>query len=82
MQSVKDLVSEVDEAMALYNLEQRRLFYDRTTETKVVVAWSGTMIVLCVRGSSTRVNFWQDAKVTSFLFSGALPIFNVAALSG
>lgn len=57
------LLGEVAEAMSLYALEKRHLFYDRTCETKVVVAWNSETILVCVRGSSHRANFLQDLRV-------------------
>ena len=62
-EEVTALLGEVAEAMSLYKLEQRHLFYDRTCETKVVVAWNRETILVCIRGSSHRVNFLQDLRV-------------------
>ena len=57
------LMGEVDEAMALFALEKRHLFYDRDRETKVVVAWNWHKVLVCIRGSAARSNFVEDAKV-------------------
>lgn len=61
-------MGEVEEAMALFNLEKRHLFYDRQHETKVVVAWNSSTILVCVRGSIARANFVDDAKVPHSTF--------------
>ena len=61
--SVLQLLSEVDEAMALFDLHKKRLFYDRERETKVVVAWRPDLILVCARGSAAARNFVEDAKV-------------------
>jgi Lipase (class 3) len=60
---VRVLLGEVDEAMALLNLEKRHLFFDRDRETKVVVAWNWHKILVVIRGSYARANFVEDAKV-------------------
>ena len=62
-ESVKALVAEVDDAMALFSLEMRRLFYDPERETVVVVAWNRSTVVVCIRGSIAPQNFADDAKV-------------------
>ena len=61
--SVLALLSDVDDAMALFDLEKKRLFYDRARETKVVVAWRADFVLICVRGSAAARNFLEDAKV-------------------
>ena len=66
-ESVKTLLGEVEEAMALFSLERRHLFYDREHETKVVVAWNRSMILVCIRGSIATANFIDDAKVCASL---------------
>jgi hypothetical protein len=60
---VREVMGEVEEAMGLYGLEKRHLFYDRMLETKVAVAWNYSTILVCIRGSSARTNFLEDLKV-------------------
>jgi hypothetical protein len=62
-ESVRVLMGEVEEAMALFALEKRHLFYDRQHETKVIVAWNFNTILVSARGTSAKANFIQDAKV-------------------
>ena len=56
-------MGEIGEAMRLFHLERRHLFYDRERETKVLVAWNYHKIMICIRGSSAKANFVADAKV-------------------
>lgn len=47
---------------AVYGLSKRRVFYDRSVENKVIVAWSDRTVVVSIRGSKKRINFVEDAK--------------------
>jgi hypothetical protein len=60
---IRVLLGEIDAAMRLYDLVRRRLFYDRRRGTKVLVAWNESTIVVTIRGSAERANFYEDAKV-------------------
>ena len=62
---MRALMSEMHEAMSLFQLDHRLMIYDRLRATKVVVAWSDHRILVAVRGSSARANFVEDAKVRS-----------------
>jgi hypothetical protein len=61
-ESIRELLGEVGAAMRLFGLTRRRLFYDRGRGTKVLVAWSDDTILVSVRGSIERANFYEDAK--------------------
>ena len=61
--SAQLLAAEIELGMALFGLEKRHLFYDRDLETKIVVAWNASEIVIAARGSATKSNFLEDAKV-------------------
>jgi hypothetical protein len=64
---IRELLGEVEAAMRLFGLMRRRLFYDRRRGTKVLVAWSDDTIVVTVRGSIERANFYEDAKARYLL---------------
>lgn len=60
---IREMLGEMDAAMRLLGLRKRQLFYDREHGTKVLLAWSDSVILLSFRGSAERANFVQDAKV-------------------
>jgi hypothetical protein len=72
-EQVKEVLGEIDVALGLYALEKRHLFYDRKLETKVVVAWNYSTILVCFRGTSARSNVVEDLKVLHPAISTNLP---------
>lgn len=60
---MREQVGTVQRAMALFDLQHRREFYNATTETHLVMGWNAQQIVICARGSSARANFVHDGKV-------------------
>ena len=56
------VAAEIEFSMALFALEKRHLFYDRGTQTKVVIAWNADTVVLAARGTAERSNVLEDAK--------------------
>ena len=68
---VRDLLSEMKQAMDLFQLEKRTLFYSRQHQTKILVAWNQRLIVFCARGSFAATNWLADAKVRAGTLSGS-----------
>jgi hypothetical protein len=60
---MKTAASKMHQALALFDLEKRTLFYDRRHETKVMVAWNKHLVFVCARGSFAAANWAADAKV-------------------
>lgn len=67
---VREVLGDMEHAMQFYGLSKRRMFYDRSIETKILIAWSASTIVLSFRGSITRANYVADVKVCSLNKSG------------
>lgn len=60
---VRQGVRTVADAMRLFGVQHRRLFYNKAAEAQVLVAWSASCVVLCARGSTHAANFVHDSKV-------------------
>jgi predicted lipase len=58
-------------AMTFWNLTNRQIFWERRSDTKVVVAWNREVIVIAFRGTSTPVNVYKDLKMTRIRLPGA-----------
>ena len=56
-------MASVDDAMHLFGLQHRQLFRNDKVGAHVLVAWSGSLIVLCARGSQVTANFAHDLRV-------------------
>ena len=63
--------------MAMYKLEHVQLFWERSLNTKVVVAWSRHMLVLTFRGTASIRNAVADLQVCVLLdwFCGFLLVY-------
>lgn len=64
-EAVAALVAQIDDAMALFDLQERQLFHDAGSETLAVVASRPGLILVCVRGTAAAANFLSDVKVRS-----------------
>ena len=55
----------LDEACALYRppLHQYELFWEKSLDTKLIVAWSRTRILLSFRGTASLANVVADLQV-------------------
>ena len=58
---IKQLVSDMRQALRLFGVNQWRCF--EHGQTKIVVAWSWKAVLVCVRGSWKPGNFRADADV-------------------
>ena len=56
-------MQSVNDAMSLFGLEHRRCFHNVNAQVKVLVAWSGELVVLAARGTAEAANFLHDVKV-------------------
>ena len=61
VQNASDLKLEV--AMKLYKLEQSELFWEKALDTKLLMAWNGTCMVLVFRGTASMANALADLQV-------------------
>ena len=65
MQNETTLKLEV--AMKLYKLEQSELFWEKALDTKLLIAWNDTDMVLVFRGTASVANALADLQVHSNL---------------
>ncbi len=49
--------------MKLYNLEKSELFWEKALDTKMLLAWSDTCMVLVFRGTASMANALADLQV-------------------
>ena len=75
-QAVETKVS-LKEGMALYGLDDARLFLERSCDTKMLMAWSRNTIVMAFRGTTSRKAAFYDLQVP--LLSLATTCFRFAA---
>ena len=52
-----------DALMAMFDLTDYKLFWERTADTKALVAWSKTCVLVAFRGTTTVVNARMDLQV-------------------
>ena len=50
-------------AMAMYDLSDVQTFWDPQLDTKALLAWSKSNVVLAFRGTASFANAWSDLKV-------------------
>ena len=68
---IKQLVSDMRQALRLFGVNQWRCF--EHGQTKIVVAWSWKAVLVCVRGSWKPGNFRADADVRTCCSSTSVP---------
>jgi hypothetical protein len=56
-------------AMALYNLQHIRVFFENMCDTRVLVAWNATTVVVAFRGTVSLANAVADLQVCRTLGS-------------
>ena len=61
MQKETTLTLEV--AMKLYKLEQSELFWEKALDTKLLIAWNDSNMVLVFRGTASVANALADLQV-------------------
>lgn len=61
VQNASGLKLEV--AMKLNNLEQSELFWEKALDTKMLMAWNDTCMVLVFRGTASMANALADLQV-------------------
>ena len=66
-EEVPDSPFRIEDAMALYGLTDFELIWDRTSDTKALLAWGGDVVVLGFRGTASMTNVLTDLKVGSGL---------------
>ena len=49
--------------MGLYGLEDAQLFIEQRCDTKMLMAWNRTTIVMAFRGTSSRTAAFYDLQV-------------------
>ena len=49
--------------MKLYNLEKSELFWEKALDTKMLLAWNDTCMVLVFRGTASMANALADLQV-------------------
>jgi hypothetical protein len=55
---------ETEDAMALFGLEHLERFWEPSLDTRVLVAWGRSRLLLCFRGTASLRNAVADLKVT------------------
>ena len=62
MQAVSSRTS-LEEGRALYGLTDSELFWDKASDTKMLLAWSRTCVVCAFRGTASLNNAMSDLQV-------------------
>lgn len=62
-QAEKGLSLEV--AMGMYGLEHFEMFWEKAHDTKLLLAWSDSRMVLAFRGTASMSNALSDVQVSS-----------------
>lgn len=52
--------------MALYGLEHSEMFWERAHDTKLLMAWNNSRIMLAFRGTASVSNALSDVQVRFF----------------
>ena len=55
----------LDAAMALYDMHSFELLWEKALDTKVLLAWSDSTLVLSFRGTSSWANVLADLEAGS-----------------
>lgn len=53
---------KLDVAMGMYGLEHSELFWERLQDTKLLLAWSDSCILLAFRGTASLANALADVQ--------------------
>ena len=61
--SSKDPGAAIDDALALLDCAQHRVFWDATGDCKAIVAWGPRTVVVTFRGTATAHNARMDLQV-------------------
>ena len=59
--------TSLKEGMSLYGLTNSELFWDKLSDTKMLMAWSSTCVVCSFRGTASLNNAVSDLQVSSHL---------------
>lgn len=57
----------METAMKLYDLEHYELLWEQAEDTKCLVGWSRTRVVVAFRGTASLSNVLADLQVTALL---------------
>ena len=66
LQAVAGRVS-LEEAMAMSGLHKSEVFWDRASDTKMLMAWSKTTLICAFRGTGSWANACSDIQVRLYL---------------
>lgn len=53
----------LETAMTLYQLQQYRIIWEEKSDTKCLIAWNSSLVVLTFRGTASITNVWMDLQV-------------------
>lgn len=56
----------LEPAMRLYGMKEFELLWERSTDTKALLAWSQGTVVLAFRGTASMANVLADLQVSSY----------------
>ena len=54
----------LETAMGLYGMEHSELFWEKARDTKLLMAWNDSRIVIAFRGTASMSNALSDVQVT------------------
>ena len=59
----------LEEAMSLYGLTHSELFWEKVSDTKMLMAWNRNTVVCAFRGTASISNAWSDLQARLLRFS-------------
>lgn len=54
----------LEEGMSFYGLTSSELFWERASDTKMLMAWNRNTVVVAFRGTASINNAWSDLQVS------------------
>ena len=60
--------------MGMYDLTDSELFCEVKRDTRCLMGWNDSTIVLAFRGTASMTNALSDLQVSNYHFSGSIPL--------